>query len=103
AALGLFMALLGPYGSSEEPAEIRLSYWLLAIVGGGLIGIAVDLTLGARIRAFWLRVLVVALAMTPMVMLLVYTLIAWLLGVPAHLRAAPRLAWQVCAIALLVM
>jgi hypothetical protein len=103
AALGAFMAVLGPYGSNEEPTGTRALYWLLAIVGGGVVGIAVDLTLGPRIRGFWLRVAGVTLAMTPFVTMLVYGLNAWLFGIPAQWGAAPRLAWQVFAIALLVM
>lgn len=102
-ALGLLMAVLGPYGTLEVPPAVRTLYWLLAIVGGGAIGIAMDLVLGSRIGGFWKRVLAVTLAMTPAVTLLVYGLNLWLLDAPPGIRWLPRLSWQVFVIAFLVM
>lgn len=102
-ALGLLMAVLGPYRTTEAPPLLRTEYWLLAIVGGGAIGIAVDLTLGPRLPGFWLRVLLVTLAMTPGVTLLVLGLNAGLFGSTARPGFLPNLAWQVFVIAFLVM
>ena len=103
AALGLLMAMLGPYDTLRLPAAIRTPYWLAAIVGGGLIGIAVDAVLGPRIARFWPRVLAVTAAMTPAVTLLVYLLNRQMLGDAPGIRWQPGLLWQVFVIALLVM
>src|SRR5262245_55207704 len=102
-ALGLLMATLGPYDTLRVPTAIRTLYWLLAIVGGGLVGIAIDAVLGPRIERFWPRVLIVTAAMTPPVTLLVHALNHWLLGDPPGVQWLPNLLWQVFVIALLVM
>jgi hypothetical protein len=102
-SLGLLMAVLGPYGTLDVPPAPRTVYWLLAIVGGGLIGIAVDQALGKRIEGFWKRVVAVTVTMTPPVTLLVYGLNLWLLDAPAGARWLPILAWRVFVIAFLVM
>ncbi|MFY8207755.1 MAG: LytTR family transcriptional regulator, partial [Caulobacter sp.] len=48
--LGLVLGVLSPFGTAQlSPAE-RFIYWLLSIVGGGLIGVAVDEVLGRRIE-----------------------------------------------------
>ena len=101
-ALGLFMAIVGPYGTLRSPPALRTLYWLLAICGGGCIGILVDRLLGRRIERFWPRILVVALAMTPPVSLLVILLNHGLLGDALRL-VNPWLPWQVFVISLLVM
>jgi hypothetical protein len=101
-ALGLLMAVLGPYRSLEIPAMLRTVYWLLAIVGGGAIGIAVDIAIGKWIRGFWLRLFAVTILMTPAVTLFVWFLNRALLGAKA-VPFLPTLAWQVFVIAFLVM
>ena len=101
-ALGLLMAVLGPYRSLQIPAMLRTVYWLLAIVGGGVIGIAVDVAVGRWIRGFWLRLIAVTILMTPAVTLFVWFLNRALLGAKA-LPFLPTLAWQVFVIAFLVM
>jgi hypothetical protein len=103
AALGLAMGVLGPYRTIEVPTALRTGYWLLAVIGSGLAGIAVDALLGPRVRGFWLRVAAVALAMTPPVTLYVYALNALLLDLPRRWWLLPQLAWQVLVVALLVM
>jgi hypothetical protein len=100
--LGLLMAVLGPYRSLEIPAMLRTVYWLLAIVGGGAIGIAVDIAIGKWIRGFWLRLFAVTILMTPAVTLFVWFLNRALLGAKA-VPFLPTLAWQVFVIAFLVM
>lgn len=102
-ALGLLMAVLGPYRTLDVAPGPRTLYWLLAIVGGGVIGIALDLTLGERVGGFWRRVALVTLAMTPPVTLLVYVLNLWLFDSPPGIRWLPILAWQVFVVAFLVM
>jgi hypothetical protein len=102
-AVGIVLGLLGPYRTLDIPPVLRTAYWLLATLGSGLVGIAVDAWLGPRIRGFWLRVAIVALAMTPPVTLYVYGLNAWLLDLPRRWWLLPQLAWQVLAVALLLM
>jgi hypothetical protein len=103
ACVGLVLGLLGPYRTLDVPPLLRTVYWLLAVLGSGLVGIFIDATLGPRIRRFWLRVGVVALAMTPPVTLYIYALNAWLLDLPRRWWLLPQLAWQVLVVALLLM
>lgn len=102
-AAGLFIGALGPYGWDAVPAGRKHLYWLLSLVGGGLIGIAIDETLGRRIRPAWLRLLLVALAMTPPVTLLVMLLNGLFLGDDPGLGHFLHLLWQVFVISLPVM
>jgi DNA-binding LytR/AlgR family response regulator len=71
-AIGSVMAFLGPFGSSERPLPERFAYWQACMVGGGLIGIAVDEMVRRWARGFWLRVGVVSVAMTPLVSVFVF-------------------------------
>lgn len=67
-AFGLFMGLIGPYGTALGRLGLRLTYWEAGVVGGGLIGLAVDAVLARRRRlAFWPRLLVVSALMSPLV------------------------------------
>jgi hypothetical protein len=103
AGVGLVMAVLGPYRTLDVPPLLRTSYWLLAVIGSGLVGIAMDAALGPHIRSFWLRIAAASVAMTPPVTLYVYGLNAWLLDLPRRWWLLPQLAWQVLVIALLLM
>jgi hypothetical protein len=103
AGLGLLLSVLGPYRTDEVPTGLRTAYWLLATLGAGLIGIGIDLTLGQRAPAFWLRVIAVSLAMTVPVTLFVYVLNAWMLHLPTGGWVFPELAWQVLAVSFLIM
>jgi len=78
AAIGVVMAFLGPFGSSERSLSERMIYWLICMVGGGLIGIAIDAPVRRRVRYFWGRLLIVSVAMTPFVTLLVGLVNHWL-------------------------
>lgn len=71
AAIGVVMAFLGPFGSSERTLGERFAYWMACMVGGGVIGIAIDAPVGRRVRPFWPRLLISSVGMTPLVMILV--------------------------------
>jgi hypothetical protein len=103
AAVGLILGVLGPYRTLDVPPVLRTIYWLLAVLGSGLVGIFMDALLGPKIRGFWLRVAAVALAMTPPVTLYIYALNALLLDLPRRWWLLPELAWQVLVVALLLM
>jgi hypothetical protein len=49
-AIGLFLGALGPFGATGENALIRFTYWPIVIVGGGVIGIAIDAVVSRRRR-----------------------------------------------------
>jgi hypothetical protein len=103
AAAGLVMTELGPYRTVEVPQLLRTAYWLTAVIGSGLAGIAADRFLAPHIRGFWARILVVSLAITPPVTLFIYALNAAMLGLPRRWWRLPELAWQVLVVMLLVM
>lgn len=103
ALVGLGLGFLGPYRTLDVPPLLRTAYWLLAVIGSGLVGIALDATLGPRISGFWMRVAAVSLAMTPPVTLFIYGLNALLLDLPRRWWLLPQLAWQVLVVALLLM
>lgn len=84
--IGVVMAILGPFGSSERTLPERLLYWQICMVGGGFIGVAIDGPVRAHIRHFWARLLLVSIGMTPFVTLLV--------GVTNHLLSPMRLTWS---------
>ena len=79
-AIGVVMAFLGPFGSSERNLYERFTYWLICMVGGGLIGVAIDEPVRRRVDHFWGRLVIVSLLMTPPVMLLVGLTNVWLAG-----------------------
>src|SRR5581483_6853482 len=58
AAIGLFLAVLGPFGTIERPWLVRLAYWPAVIVGGGVIGIAIDVAAQRWLAALWPRLFV---------------------------------------------
>lgn len=89
-AIGLLVALLGPFDSEGMPPARRYPYWLAAMVGGGLIGIALDETLGRRLAPPWRRVAAVSLLMTPLVGLYVVGLAHLMFGDAVRL---PRFVW----------
>ena len=103
AALGLMMGVIGPYGTIQMPGPPRMLYWLVCIVGGGGIGVAVDEAVGQRMRGLWARVAATSLLMTPPVTGLVLGAAAKLAGYRSLPRFSLELLWQVLVISALVM
>ena len=103
ACLGLLMAELGPYRTLDAPQPLRTAYWLLAVLGSGLAGIAADRALARRVPGFWARIAIVSLAITPPVTLYIYGLNAVLLDLPRRWWLLPQLGWQVFVIMLLLI
>lgn len=85
-AVGVVMAFLGPYGTAEQPLRLRLVYWFACMVGGGMIGVAVDEPLRRRVDHFWVRLIAVSLLMTPPVTVLV--------GLVNHFMFGQWLGWR---------
>jgi len=84
-AIGVVMAFLGPFQTAERPLGERFAYWLLCMVGGGLIGTAMDEPLRRRVSHFWLRLVAASALMTPFVTVLV--------GLVNHFLVGMRLSW----------
>jgi len=101
--LGLVMAALGPYRTLDVPDGLRIAYWLAAVIGAGLAGIAVDLALESHIRGFWTRIAIVALVMTLPVTPFIYVLNAYMLDLPRRPWLLPQLAGQVLVVSLLII
>jgi hypothetical protein len=102
-ALGLFMGAIGPFGSDILPAAERYPYWALCIVGGGLVGVAIDEAVGLRFVIFWRRVAATSLLMTPLVAIWVMV-VRWIMYAgPAGAPGLGLLLWQVLVISVLVM
>ncbi len=104
-AAGVFLGLIGPLGSDAMPLGLRLGYWMVAAVGGGVLGWVVSnlvmLWPLAR-RHTWLMIVAVATLMTPPGMLLIWTWSrAVLPGASSHLDLFP-LAWSVFVISLVM-
>lgn len=85
-AIGLVMAVLGPFGSSERTLFERTVYWLGCIVGGGVMGTGIDETVRRVTDSFWVRVVAVSVLMTPPV-----TVLVWFMN---HGLVGTRLIWQ---------
>lgn len=85
AAVGAFMGAIGPYDTDGLPTGPRFLYWLICIIGGGVIGIAIDELAGRRLAPLWWRLLAVSILMTPGVTLLVDATGHWLGGHPLSL------------------
>jgi hypothetical protein len=103
AALGLFMGAIGPYDTDGLPSFPRYLYWLICMIGGGAIGIAIDETVGRRLAPLWKRLLAVSLLMTPAVTLLVDTTGHVLGGQPLSLFHWLYNLWHVFVISLPAM
>lgn len=102
-AIGLLMGFLGPFGSDHIPVGTVYAYWMICMVGGGLIGIALDAALSRRVTGRWKRVVVVSVVMSPPVALLVLAAQLVLIGGTFDGHAMLKLLWQVWPISLAVM
>lgn len=103
-AIGLLMGFLGPFASERVPTVWRYVYWMLCIVGGGLIGIVIDAVLSRSMAVTWRRVAVVTVLMTPLVSLHVLTTEHLLMGGRFDWTGYLRLVFvQVWPISLAVM
>lgn len=102
-AIGLLMGFLGPFDSDAIPAGPRYLYWMICIVGGGLIAIAADQILARPIPWIWRRAGLVSVLMTPPVTLVVLTTQALLMRQPFGGPVFLNLLWQVWPILLAVM
>jgi DNA-binding LytR/AlgR family response regulator len=102
-AVGAFMGTIGPYGTDALPGGHVYVYWIAAIVGGGMIGIALDETVGRLAGGFWPRLAVSSVLMTPAVTLLVMMLGHWLANQPVSPSRYLNLLWQVLVISAPVM
>ena len=102
-AIGWLMGFLGPFGSDRIPDADRYIYWMICMVGGGVIGITADELLSRRMASGWRRVAVVSVLMTPAVSLLVLSTEHLLMGGRLDWQGFARLLWQVWPILLAVM
>lgn len=102
-AAGLFMGVIGPYGTEIISNGQRFAYWQVCIVGGGLIGIGIDEAIGRRFGSFWPRLATSSALMTPAVTALV--ILAGRVVVGAAQRPPPLtiLVWQVLVVSIAVM
>ena len=82
-AAGVFMGLLGPFGTDRTPYQWRALYWAILIIGGGAIGIAIDVAVARRLRRFWPRLAADSVLMTPGLTILPFQVFVISLGVTA--------------------
>ena len=100
---GVFVGLIGPYGSAEIPTGPRIAYWLILIIGGGVIGIALDTAIGRRFKGFWPRLAIDSVLMTPFVSLLVIVVAHLMFAAPRGSRRFARLGVEVFILSMAVM
>ena len=103
AAIGVVMAVLGPFGSSERSLYERMVYWQLCMVGGGLIGVAIDEPVRRHVPHFWARLILVSVAMTPFVTVLVGFVNNWLGPMRLTLGNIAQPAFQVFVVCFAAM
>lgn len=103
AVAGVVIGALGPFRTLDVGFARRTAYWLIAVMGAGLVGVLVDRFVQPQVRNFIARTLTVSVLMTPPVTAFIYLLNLVMLGLPNRPWLMPELAGQVFAIALLVM
>jgi hypothetical protein len=99
---GLLMAFLGPFLTGEASVLSRTIYWVVCLVGGGLIAIAADELLPRAKMEGWQRVAASCLLATPPAALFVLT-IDRIFGAPFRWSDYAQLLWQVWPILLAVL
>lgn len=102
-AIGLLMGFLGPFGFDRAPAGMRYAYWMICMVGGGIIAIAGELFLRRWIRPTVARVLAGSIILTPAVSLLVLFAEHVVMGGKMDATGYLQLLWQVWPILLAVL
>lgn len=103
AAMGVLLGFLGPFDSDSAPAGTRYAYWILCMLGGGLIAIAVDEGFGRSLPAAWKRVAAISTLATPLVALFVLTIQGFIFGEVLRWSVYLQLLWQVLPIMLASM
>jgi hypothetical protein len=99
-AVGLLMGVLGPFESDAIPSVARYPYWLACLVGGGLIGLAIEASVKGWRLPPWGRVLVISAFMTPPITLWVLAIDVFGFGVIVRSEVLGHLVGQVFAISL---
>lgn len=104
-SFGLFLGFLGPYGTAGDPILLKHIFWLTVIVGGGLIGIAIEARLRPHMPGPWSAALAAVPIMTPPVVLLVLTAMVTMFGHEHRFltHLSPKLFTEVFVISLAVM
>jgi len=101
---GVFLELLGPFGTAGAPLWLRLIYWLILTVGGTGLGIAASALIGsvfdADERRPFLTAALTAVAMTPPAALAVYGVSHWLFGDRFSYGSLPEFAGPVLLVCL---
>ncbi len=79
---GVFLALIGPFGTAVAPLGLRFVYWLSLAVGGTGLGVlttgVVEALFGVANRWRYVLAVATALLMTPPATLAVYAVTRWL-------------------------
>lgn len=101
--IGLMMGFLAPFDSEQVPILGRYLYWVICIVGVGLIGTGADAAMRLRLPVMWQRVVVISAITTPPGTLLVLATQHLLVGQPFGWAVYLNLLWQVFPILLAVM
>lgn len=70
-AMGLLFGFLGPFDSDNAPIAFRYAYWIICMVGGGMIAVAIDKGLGRFLPNRWIQAGVTSALATPLVTLFV--------------------------------
>lgn len=102
-AMGGLLGFLGPFDSDSAPAGTRYAYWILCMLGGGLVAIVVDEGFGRRLPVVWKRVAVISTLATPLVALFVLSIQCFLFGEILRWPVYLQLLWQVWPIMLAAM
>jgi hypothetical protein len=102
-AFGLFMGVIGPFGTLEAPGWVRYLYWQICILGGGVIGVTLDETVGRQFRSLGWRLAFDSVAMTPLVTLLVAFVSSNLLRTRLELDQVTELVFQVFVVCVPIM
>lgn len=101
--VGVFLSQLGPFGTINAGLAVRLAYWPIVIVGGGVIGISIDRLVTRRTTRFWPRLIIGSVLMTLPVTALVWEVSDLMLGSPANQPHPSDLVFQVFVISFGVM